>query len=51
MSLQNRVDPADKVLPTAAREAIHKSDREITRFFKSRRWITCVLEFRGRTES
>ena len=28
--------------------AIHNSDREITRRFKSRRWITCVLEFRGR---
>jgi hypothetical protein len=27
---------------------IHNSDREITRRFKSRRWITCVLEFRGR---
>lgn len=28
--------------------AIHNSDRQIIRRFKSRRWITCVLEFRGR---
>ena len=27
---------------------IHSSDREITRRFKSRRWIACVLQFRGR---
>ena len=27
---------------------IHNSDREIMRRFKSRRWITCVLQFRGR---
>ena len=28
--------------------ALHNSDREIVRAYKSRRWITCVLEFRGR---
>ncbi len=28
--------------------ALHNSDREIVRGYKSRRWITCVLEFRGR---
>ncbi len=28
--------------------ALHDSNREIIRGFKSRRWITCVLEFRGR---
>ncbi len=28
--------------------AIHNSDREIVSSYKSRRWITCVLEFRGR---
>lgn len=28
--------------------ALHNSDREIVRRYKSRRWIACVLEFRGR---
>ena len=28
--------------------AIHNEAREIVRTYKSRRWITCVLEFRGR---
>jgi hypothetical protein len=28
--------------------ALHNSDREVVRRYKSRRWITCVLEFRGR---
>jgi len=28
--------------------ALHNGDREIFRSYKSRRWITCVLEFRGR---
>jgi hypothetical protein len=28
--------------------AIHNDRREIVRPFKSRRWIACVLEFRGR---
>jgi hypothetical protein len=28
--------------------ALHNSGREIVRGYKSRRWITCVLEFRGR---
>ena len=27
---------------------LHNSEREIVRSYKSRRWITCVLEFRGR---
>jgi hypothetical protein len=27
---------------------LHNSDREIVRNYKSRRWITCVLEFKGR---
>src|SRR5580693_26393 len=56
MPLQNRVDPAGELFRTHARGtmmgnrggAIHNGDREITRRFKSRRWITCVLEFRGR---
>jgi len=28
--------------------ALHNIEREIVRSYKSRRWITCVLEFRGR---
>lgn len=56
MPLQNRVDPGGELFRTHARGtmmgnrggAIHNSDREITRRFKSRRWIACVLEFRGR---
>ena len=56
MPLQNRVGPAGELFRTHARGTmmgnrggvIHNSDREITRRFKSRRWITCVLEFRGR---
>lgn len=56
MPLQNRVDPAGELFRTHARGTmmgnrggvIHNSDREVVRRFKSRRWITCVLEFRGR---
>lgn len=56
MPLQNRVNPAGEMFRTVARGTmmgnrggvIHNSDREIARRFKSRRWITCVLEFRGR---
>jgi hypothetical protein len=56
MPLQNRVDPGGELFRTHARGTmmgnrggvIHNSEREITRRFKSRRWITCVLEFRGR---
>jgi hypothetical protein len=56
MPLQNRVDPFGTLFRTPARGtfmgnrggAIHNADREIVRAFKSRRWITCVLEFRGR---
>jgi hypothetical protein len=56
MPLQNRVDPAGELFHTPARGTmmgnrggvIHNSEREITRRFRSRRWITCVLEFRGR---
>jgi len=54
--LQNRVDPGGELFRTNARGtimgnrggAIHNTDREIVRRFKSRRWIACVLEFRGR---
>jgi hypothetical protein len=56
MPLQNRVDPFGNLIRTPARGAmmgnrggaLHNSEREIVRTYKSRRWITCVLEFRGR---
>lgn len=56
MSLQNRVDPYGTIFRTPARGtfmgnrggAIHNEQREIVRPFLSKRWITCVLEFRGR---
>lgn len=56
MPLQNRVDPFGNIFRTSARGtmmgnrggALHNADREIVRRYKSRRWIVCVLEFRGR---
>jgi hypothetical protein len=56
MPLQNRVDPFGNLIRTAARGtmmgnrggALHNAGREIVRCYKSRRWIACVLEFRGR---
>jgi hypothetical protein len=56
MPLQNRVDPFGDLIRTAARGTmmgnrggvLHDADREIVRSHKSRRWITCVLEFRDR---
>ena len=56
MPLQNRVDPFGNIFRTPARGtmmgnrggALHTGDREIVRSYKSRRWITCVLEFKGR---
>ena len=56
MPLQNRVDPFGNLFRTAARGTmmgnrggvIHSERREIVGVYKSRRWIACVLEFRGR---
>lgn len=56
MPLQNRVSPSGELLVTPARGtfmgnrggAIHNDRREIVRQYVSRRWIACVLEFRGR---
>jgi hypothetical protein len=56
MPLQNRVDPFGTIFRTPARGtmmgnrggALHDERREIVRPYKSRRWIACVLEFRGR---
>jgi hypothetical protein len=56
MPLQNRVSPFGEIFATTARGtfmgnrggALHNGEREIVRRYASRRWITCVLEFRGR---
>ncbi len=56
MPLQNRVDPSGTIFATAARGtflgnrggAIHDEHRQIVRPYASRRWITCLLEFKGR---
>jgi hypothetical protein len=56
MPLQNRVDPSGLILVSPARGtfmgnrggALHNQDREIVRQYANRRWIACVLEFRGR---
>src|ERR1700683_5280256 len=56
MPLQNRVDPFGNLFSTQARGTmmgnrggvLHNSEREIVRPYKSRRWITCVLEFKER---
>ena len=59
MPLQNRVTPEGELIRVDARGtfmgnrggALHNSEREIVRPYASRRWITCVLEFKGRRRS
>jgi hypothetical protein len=59
MPLQNRVDPYGAIFASAARGtfmgnrggALHNPEREIVRPYASRRWITCLLEFKGRRRS
>lgn len=56
MPLQNRVDPFGDIVRTSARGSMmgnrggrmHNEDRELIANYKTRRWIACVLEFRGR---
>ena len=56
MPLQNRVSPAGEIFADPARGtflgnrggALHNDERRIVRQYASRRWIACVLEFRGR---
>ena len=56
MPLQNRVDPFGAIFRSPARGtfmgnrggALHNEQREIVRPYLNRRWIACVLEFRGR---
>jgi hypothetical protein len=59
MPLQNRVDPCGTIFSTPARGtfmgnrggALHNENRAIVRQYASRRWITCLLEFKGRRRS
>lgn len=56
MPVQNRVAPSGQILAVSARGtfmgnrggALHNDDRKIVRQYASRRWITCLLEFKGR---
>lgn len=56
MPLQNRVDPRGALIVTPARGTLmgnrggvlHNDNREIVRQYASRRWIACLLEFKGR---
>ena len=56
MPLQNRVDPFGAIFRTTARGtfmgnrggALHNDHRQIVRSHKGSRWITCLLEFKGR---
>lgn len=56
MPLQNRVDPYGAIFRSPARGtmmgnrggALHNERREIVRSYKSRRWIACLLAFKGR---
>lgn len=59
MPLQNRVDPHGNLFRTQARGtmmgnrggALHNDRREIARPYLNRRWICCLLEFKGRRRS
>jgi hypothetical protein len=56
MPLRNRVDPSGTIFVTPARGTfmgnrggvMHNANREIVRQYASRRWIACLLEFKGR---
>ena len=55
MPLQNRVDPFGRLVATlhrgklmGNRGLIHGSHQNIEREFRGKRWIYCVLEFKGR---
>jgi hypothetical protein len=56
MPLENRVDPYGRIFRSTARGTfmgnrggqLHNAQREIVRHHASRRWITCLLEFKGR---
>lgn len=54
MPLQNRVNPQGTIEYSSARGTfmgnrgvLHNSKRQVTRRFKKKAWITCLLEFKG----
>jgi hypothetical protein len=55
MPFQNRVDPYGALFRTPARGtlmgnrggALHNQSQEIVRSYKNRRWIACLLQFKG----
>jgi hypothetical protein len=59
MPLQNRVGPAGAIIVTPARGTLmsnrggvlHDEHRRIVRQSAGKRWITCLLEFKGRRRS
>jgi hypothetical protein len=59
MPLQNRVEPGGSIFATSSRGTfmgnrggvLHNAKREIVRQYASRRWITCLLEYKGRRRS
>ena len=58
MPRQNRVSPFGEIISTEARGTLmgnrgclHDESQRIRRPFACRRWIICVLEFRGRSRS
>src|SRR5271157_3419192 len=59
MPLQNRVEPGGTIFVSSSRGtfmgnrggALHNGKREIVRQYASRRWITCLLEYKGRRRS
>lgn len=59
MPLQNRVNPCGAIFASTARGTfmgnrggvLHNQKREIVRPYASRRWITCLLEFKDRRRS
>jgi hypothetical protein len=56
MPLQNRIDPAGNICIHPARGefmgnrggALHDADQRIVRFQKSRAWLICLTDFKGR---
>ena len=56
MALQNRVAPTGEIVATSERGmlmgnrggAMHNENKELVSLSKSRRWITCRLQFKGR---
>ena len=56
MPLQNHVSPSGETFASTARGSfmgnrggvMHNERREIVRQYAGRRWITCLLEFKGR---